>query len=103
MRPTGKRYTDDFRKMIIQVYNSGKPVLEICSEYGVTNATMYKWLKNPPITEPKKAIIKVVGDENNINNTKQVLKLEKELSRIKEENEILKKAIAMFAKEETQF
>jgi len=103
MRPTGKRYTDDFRKMIIQVYNSGKPVLEICSEYGVTNATMYKWLKNPPSNEPKKPIIKVVGDENNINNTKQVLKLEKELSRIKEENEILKKAIAMFAKEETQF
>ena len=102
MRPTGKRYTDDFKKMLLEVYNSGKPVLEICSEYGVTNATIYNWLKNPPSNEPKKAIIKVVSNENNITNAKQILKLEKQLSIIKEENEILKKAIAMFAKKETQ-
>ena len=59
MRSTGKRYTDDFKKMIIELYNSGKPVLELCSEYGITNPTLYKWIKNPPDNESKKPIVKV--------------------------------------------
>ena len=102
LRVTGKRYTDDFKKMIIEVYNSGKPVLELCSEYSVTSATLYKWLKNPTCSKPKKPIIKIEEVMANKNN-KDVIKLEKELERVKEENEILKKALAMFAKEETQY
>ncbi len=42
MRSRGKRYIDDFKKILIEVYNSGKPVIELCSEYGVTRATLYK-------------------------------------------------------------
>jgi transposase len=102
LRVTGKRYTDDFKKMLIEVYNSGKPVHELCSEYGVTNPTLYKWLKNPTCSKPKKPIIKIEDIVVNKNN-KDIIKLEKELERIKEENEILKKAIAMFAKEEAQY
>jgi transposase len=59
MRPTGKRYTDDFKRMIIEVYNSGKPVREICSEYGITNPIIYRWLKNPPSSELQKPVIKI--------------------------------------------
>ncbi len=103
MRSTGKRYTDDFKKMVIEVYNSGKPVLELCSEYGVTNATLYKWLKNPPSNESKKPIIKVHNEPKAEDKEKELLKLQKENERIKEENKILKKAIAMFAKEENPY
>ncbi|GEA29514.1 transposase [Clostridium beijerinckii] len=99
MRSTGKRYSDDFKKMVIELYNSGKPVLELCSEYGITNPTLYKWLKNPPGNESKKPIIKVDNKPKDVNKDKELLKLQKENERIKEENEILKKAIAMFAKE----
>ena len=101
MRNTGKRYTDDFKKMLIEVYNSGKPVLELCSEYGITNPTLYNWLKNPPGSKPKKPIIKI-EEVRYKKNDYDVLKLKKELALVKEENEILKKALAMFAKEETQ-
>ena len=99
MRATGKRYTDDFKNMIIEVYNSGKPVLEICSEYGVSTAILYRWLKNPPSKENKKPVIKVEVEPKPIKKDKEMLKLQQEIARIKEENEILKKAIAMFAKE----
>ncbi|WP_455815912.1 transposase [Clostridium butyricum] len=99
MRSTGKRYTDDFKKMVIELYNSGKPVLELCSEYGITNPTLYNWLKNPPGNESKKLIIKVDNKLKDVDKDKELLKLQKENERIKEENEILKKAIAMFAKE----
>ncbi|GFZ29610.1 hypothetical protein CSC2_01360 [Clostridium zeae] len=51
-----KRYTEDFKKMIIEVYNSGKPVLDIWIEYGITTATLYKLIKNPPSNDPKKVI-----------------------------------------------
>jgi transposase len=100
VRNTGKRYTDDFKKMIIEIYNSGKPVLEIYSEYGITSATLYKWIKNPPISKPKKPVIKVDAEPKAVNKDKEVLMLQKKIARMEEENEILKKAIAMFAKEE---
>jgi transposase len=102
VRNRGKRYTDDFKKMVIEVYNSGKPILELCSEYGVTNATVYNWLKNPPSHEPKKPIVKADNEVQADANNKEILKLKKEIERIKEENEIIKKAIAMFAKEKDQ-
>lgn len=88
--------------MVIEVYNSGKPIMELCSEYGVTNATIYKWLKNPPSDEPKKPIVKVTDETQADANNKEMLKLKREIERIKEENEIIKKAIAMFAKEKDQ-
>jgi transposase len=103
VRNTGKRYTDDFKKMLIEVYNSGKPILELCSEYGVTSATLYKWLKNPPGSKPEMPVIKVEPKKDSAKNDREILKLQKENERIKEENEILKKAIAMFAKEESQY
>jgi transposase len=103
VRNTGKRYTDDFKKMIIEVYNSGKPVLELCSEYGISTAIIYRWLKNPPSNEPKKTLIKVETEPKAVNKDKELLKLHTENARIKEENEILKKAIAMFAKEENLY
>lgn len=99
VRVTGKRYTDDFKSMIIEVYNSGKPVVEICSEYGISNAILYRWLKNPPSKEPKRPIIKIEADPKAVDKDKELIKLQKENELIKEENEILKKAIAMFAKE----
>lgn len=102
MRRTGKRYTDDFKKMVIEVYNSGKPILELCSEYGVTNATVYKWLKNPPSGETKKPVVKVADESKSSADSKEILRLKKEIERIKEENEIIKKAIAMFAEEKDQ-
>jgi transposase len=103
VRNTGKRYTDDFKKIILEIYNSGKPVLEIYSEYGITSATLYKWIKNPPSSEPKKPVIKAGTEPKAVDKDKEVLKLQKKIARIEEENEILKKAIAMFAKEENQY
>jgi transposase len=99
VRNRGKRYTDDFKKMIIEVYNFGKPILELCSEYGVTSATVYKWLKNPPSGEPKKPVVKTSDEPKSSVDSKEILRLKKEIERIKEENEIIKKAIAMFAEE----
>ena len=37
----GKRYNDDFRKMVVELYNSGQSVRSLSSEYGVSEVTVY--------------------------------------------------------------
>ncbi|MEG2230352.1 MAG: transposase [Bacilli bacterium] len=84
----GKQYDDDFKKMIVELYNTQhKPACEIIREYGISSSVLYKWIKeySPIKTED--------GTETN---NKEIQKLKKELLKTKEENEILKKAIAIF-------
>jgi len=44
MRETGKRYTDQFKKMIVEIYNTGKPVKEICEEYDINYVSVNNWV-----------------------------------------------------------
>ena len=39
-----KVYDEDFRKMIEELYESKKPVCEIKREYGLVDATIYRWI-----------------------------------------------------------
>ncbi|MDK8643433.1 transposase [Niallia taxi] len=83
-KPAGKKYNDDFKKTIVDLYHSGSPVKELSSEYGVSEVTIYKWVKD--FTE-KEALT-----------PKELAEIEKENLRLKQEVEILKKAMAIFAK-----
>lgn len=102
MRSHGKRYTEDFKKMIIEVYNTGKPVKEICEEYGVTHASIGKWVNKvqPREKVAEKPVVKVKKEatEHSDEDKKEISRLKKENERIAMENEILKKAIAIFSK-----
>ena len=86
----GKKYTEDYKEMISDLYKSGMTISEISSEYGIAKSTINGWVK-------ANKEIKISEDE--IVTLKEVAKLRKEMARIKEENEILKKAMAIFAKE----
>ena len=39
------RYSDECKQQIVDLYNSGQPVLELSREYGVSTVTIYKWIK----------------------------------------------------------
>ncbi len=41
---SGKKYNNEFKKTIVDLYNSGNSVKEL-SEYGVSEVTIYKWVK----------------------------------------------------------
>ena len=86
----GKNYTDEYKKMIVDLYDSGMTVTEISSEYGIAKSTINGWIKS-------NEKVKVSDDE--FMSMKEIAKLKKEIARIKEENEIFKKAMAIFAKE----
>ena len=88
----GKRYDEDFKKMIVELYtDQKKPASEIEREYGVSNASIYKWVEE---YSPIKT------DDGTVTNNKEIKKLKKELAQTKEELEILKKAIAIFTQKQ---
>ena len=39
-----KVYDEDFKKMIVELYESKKPVCEIKRENGLVDATIYRWI-----------------------------------------------------------
>lgn len=100
-----KAYTEDFKKMIIEVYNTGKPIKEICEEYGVSTASLNNWINQvqPKEKISKKTIITSNKNKNNElkdnNNAEEISKLRKENEKVKMELEILKKAIAIFSQD----
>ncbi len=40
-----KYYTEEFRKTIVELYNSGKSLAELSSEYGISKSTINGWIK----------------------------------------------------------
>lgn len=78
-KPAGKKYNDDFKKTIVDLYHSGSPVKELSSEYGVSEVTIYKWVKDfTPIGSEKEALT-----------PKELAEIQKENLRLKQEVEIL--------------
>lgn len=85
---SGKRYDQEYKNMIVDLFKSGMSLAELSSEYGIAKSTINGWVKD---------LKEVKIDENEVMTLKEVKALRKEMARIKEENEILKKAMAIFA------
>lgn len=77
-----KSYHAEFKEMVVELYQTGTPVKQICSEYGLSETTIYKWIR-------KQKPVKL--DDGSSFTPEEFLNLQKELHRLKEENEILKK------------
>ena len=84
----GRRYDQEYKDMIVELFKSGMSLAELSSEYGIAKSTINGWIKD---------VKEIKIDENEVMILKEVKALRKEMARIKEENEILKKAMAIFA------
>ncbi|WEA46097.1 transposase [Priestia aryabhattai] len=84
----GKTYNDEFKKTIVDLYHAGNSVKDLSSEYGVSEVTIYKWVKGfTPISSEEGSLT-----------PKELADIQKENLRLKQELDILKKAMAIFAK-----
>lgn len=84
-----KRYTNEFKNTIVELYNSGKSLAELSSEYAISKSTITGWIKkNKSIAVDKNKTITAADYQ-------AILKKNKQLE---EENEILKKAMGIFAR-----
>lgn len=84
----GRRYDQEYKDMIVELFKSGMSLAELSSEYGIAKSTINGWIKD---------VKEIKVDENEVMILREVKALRKEMARIKEENEILKKAMAIFA------
>ncbi len=90
MAHNGNRYSEDFKRQIIDLYLSGKSVTELANEYGLVEQTIYKWKKLYAPT--------IEVDDNQTISMKEYKDLQKKMRELEMENEILKKATAIFAR-----
>jgi transposase len=90
MKNNGTRYDQEFKKMIVELYNTTDHTFKsLEGEYGVTSATIQRWIKAMTPMNPK---------DSDSMTPQELAELKKEMARMREENEILKKAMAILAK-----
>ena len=89
---SSKRYTEEFKlEAVKQITERRYPVAEVSVRLGVSQHSLYQWLKH--YGQPAE-----VRQEQQ-SQASELRRLKAELKRVTEERDILKKAAAYFAKE----
>lgn len=87
---SSKRYPEEFKiEAVKQVTEKGHSVSEVATRLGTTTHSLYAWIKRYDPQEPK------ITDSRDA--VSELAKLKKELQRVTEERDILKKAEVYFA------
>ena len=89
MSKTYKSYDEDFKKTLVSLYENGKRISDLAREYGVNESTIRPWIT-------KYGTITTSTGETTTND--EIIKLQKRNYELEQENEILKKAVAIFSK-----
>jgi transposase len=84
-------YSDEFKRDAVpQITARGYPVREVSRRLEVSSHSLYKWLRLFAEVSPK---------PSGIDHEAEIRRLKRELARVTEERDILKKATARFARE----
>ena len=87
-----KTYTEEFKKTIVELYEAGKKTKsELAREYGTSECNIRTWIKKYG---------KIQTSTGEITNNDEIIKMKKKMLEIETENEILKKALAIFSKQQ---
>jgi transposase len=90
-----RSFTREFKQEAVRLAESGdRPVGKVAEDLGVDQSVLRRWIaqhqRDPEQSFPGKGRLKVRDEE--------VRLLERELARVKEERDILKKALAIFSR-----
>ncbi len=89
---SSKRYPEEFKiSAVKQVTDSGYSAPDVAQRLGVSQPTLYEWIKKYSLPEPER-----LEQQSQL---AEIRRLKAELKRVTEERDILKKAAAYFAKE----
>ena len=95
---TRRTYTAEFKREAVRLSQQpGVSVVQIAEELGVSDHSLYKWRRQAQergeLAFPGNGKIALTAEQE------ENLRLKKELERVKQERDILKKAVGFFAKE----
>ena len=86
-----KRFPEEFKiEAVKQVTQRGHSVAEVSARLGVSQHSLYKWIKEQQLPSGQ--------HKEQLSQTEELRRLKAELKRVSEERDILKKAAAYFAK-----
>lgn len=88
------RYDLEFKKMIVERYEAGESVANLCKDFDLKEGTVYPWISQYSTGGTRGNASK---DPITLSND-EIAKIQKELRDIKQENEILKKCITIFSR-----
>lgn len=93
MKKEYAKHDEEFKKMIVNLCetNKDKTMSDIAREYCLTRTS---------ITQQRKKYGTITTSTGETTSNDEILKLKKELQQVQLENEILKKAVAIFSKEQ---
>ena len=91
-----QRFTSEFKREAVRLMeSSGKPAADLARELGVRRNQLYKWKEQLD----KRGAQAFRGPGKRPESDDEVARLKRELEKVKEERDILKKAAAYFAKD----
>ena len=94
-RQKKRKYTPEFRAEAVRQVNLGdRTLMQVAKDLGLGNATLWSWVRQAEVDAGK-------GEPEELTTTEreELKQLRREVGRLREEREILKKATAFFAKE----
>ena len=90
MQPERKQYDEEFQKRAVKLsYDPERTVQSVVDSLGISSSMIYRWRKKYKESGEKTEV--AIQDE-------EVRRLQKRIAELEEENDILKKASAYFAK-----
>jgi len=91
-----KDFSPEFKREAVRLLDAGeKPAADLARELGIRRNQLYKWKEQ--VTKHGTDAFPGMGRRSAAKD--EVVRLRKELERLKEERDVLKKAAAYFAKE----
>ena len=92
-RRTRRRFTREYKAQAVQrLMESGKPLTDIATELDVSPGQLSPWRNEPLAAGSAEALAQTKADEA------EMLRLRREVKRLEDENLILRKAAAFFAR-----
>ena len=88
-----KQYPHEFRERIVAMARAGRPVVKLCADFGVSDATIYRWIKQDRIDHGE-----VPGTTSTEN--EELAAAEKRIRELEHEPNLVRTAAAIFDERE---
>ncbi len=95
MAKVQKTYTQEFKREAVRLaQTSGKPITHVARALGISDTSIHQWRKE--LTEHGQEAFP--GSGHQTAQEEEVRQLRRELERVRQERDILKKAVAIFSR-----
>jgi transposase len=94
-----RKYDEQFKREAVELsFHSEKPIKELANDLGISHHNLTRWRKE--YTNKGNLAFPGNGKQKLTPEQEEIQRLKKELLIVKEERDILKKAVAIFSKEQ---